>query len=133
MASNRKPAAADDKPKVNKAELVRQYRAANPNAKPKEIVEALAAQGVKINPNYVATVRYHEEGKNKKKGGEVTVAELTSAHALVNELGGVEKVRASLETSKRFCEVVGDHDRAEKVVASLSVFLDSLNAPQQQD
>jgi hypothetical protein len=113
-------------PKVNKAALVREYRSKNPNAKPKEIVEALAALDppVKINANYVATVRYHEQGKNRK-GGDITVDVLIKAHNLANELGGLEKVRPALSISKQFVEsdfAGGDVARAEQILEQLAAF-----------
>ncbi|MBX9720928.1 MAG: hypothetical protein K2X81_06010, partial [Candidatus Obscuribacterales bacterium] len=52
---------------VNKSELIRAYKAEFPDAKPKAIVEGLAAKGVEVNAQIVSTVLSNA----KKKGGKV--------------------------------------------------------------
>lgn len=60
---------------VNKAEEVRKYMAAHPEAKNKEIREALAQRGIKIAPNYATVIKSQmkakEQGRRLAAGGTV--------------------------------------------------------------
>lgn len=52
----------------NKSEAIRDYYAANPTAKPKEVAEALSKQGISVTPAFVSTIR--STSKTKKKTGK---------------------------------------------------------------
>ncbi len=55
----------------NKSAAIREYVDANPSAKPKEIVDALAAQGLVVSPAFVSTI------KSKYGSGDAPVAKKT--------------------------------------------------------
>ena len=92
----------------SKSAAVRDYIAAHPNAKPKEIYEALTKQGVKLSLALVNAVKY-KTAKSKKRPGRpkrkpaaaststVSAAELIEAKKLADSLGGIEKAREALE------------------------------------
>ena len=50
---------------VNKSQIVRDYLAAHPEAMPKEVMAALAGQGIKVSRVHVSTIK----SKLKKGGG----------------------------------------------------------------
>ncbi|TWT98590.1 hypothetical protein [Stieleria varia] len=55
---------------VNKSKEIRDYYAANPKAKPKEIVEAMAEKGINVSAQYVSTIRINSKKKSGKKTGK---------------------------------------------------------------
>ena len=46
----------------NKSQAIRDYYAANPEAKPKQVVEALAAQGIEVSAAFVSTIKSTSKG-----------------------------------------------------------------------
>ena len=110
----------------NKSQAIRDYYAANPGAKPKEVAEALSKEGVSVTPAFVSTVR--STSKTKKKTGkrgrpagrktarktgrrvgrpaatrrgaaasaDVSLDSLVRVKAIVDEMGGVEDARSAL-------------------------------------
>lgn len=52
----------------NKSAAIREYLDANPNAKPREIVDALKSQGVSVTPAFVSTIK----SKAGSEGATVT-------------------------------------------------------------
>ena len=96
----------------NKSLEIRNYKAANPTATPKEIAEALTKTGLSMSPQFVSTVLSNA----KKKGGKVgkrgrkpgrpasaasaapssNIEQLIKAKKLVDQLGGVEAARAAV-------------------------------------
>ena len=76
-AAKSTPAASDAK--VNKSAAIRDYLSAAPEAKPKEIVAALAEKGITVSPNMVSivkaktkikTARRKAAGSSNNAGGE---------------------------------------------------------------
>ncbi len=53
----------------NKSQAIRDYYAANPDAKPKQVVEALAAQGVDVSAAFVSTIKSTSMTKGSRKTG----------------------------------------------------------------
>ena len=53
----------------NKSQAIRDYYAANPEAKPKQVVEALAAQGVDVSAAFVSTIKSTSMTKGSRKAG----------------------------------------------------------------
>ena len=109
----------------NKSAAIREYLAANPEAKPKEIVDAMQSQGIDVSTAFVSTVKSTSAraGGNKKArrtgrpktarpaksaaaapaggNGEVSVDQLLKAKELAEELGGFAKARATLEALQK--------------------------------
>jgi len=57
----------------SKAQAVRDYLSAHPRAKPPDVAEALATEGLKVDPKYVSQLRWRaKRGKSKRKKGPVT-------------------------------------------------------------
>lgn len=111
---------------VNKSQAIRDYYDANPAAKPMEVAEAMNAQGIDVNAQFVSTVKSNSK-KSKKTGrrgrpagvsaktaapakklgrpaatksrvgsGEISLDSLINAKKLVEELGGVENARKTI-------------------------------------
>src|SRR6056297_2908608 len=51
----------------NKSQAIRDYKTANPSAKPKKIAEDLGKQGIAVSPGFVSTIL--STSKRKKKVG----------------------------------------------------------------
>jgi hypothetical protein len=91
------------RPKKNKSQLIRDYKAKHPAAKPGEIVEALKAH--KISYALVSNVLHNakaKHGKGKKRGRKpsqnghaINLDALLAAKKLVEQLG-VERAKAAL-------------------------------------
>jgi hypothetical protein len=104
---------------VNKSQIIREYKKENPNAKPKEIVAAMAAAGVTVNAQMVSTVlsnakkkggkigKRHRKAKmaehdvgNPFAGGSIVdngIVAIEAAGALLKACGSVEAARKTLE------------------------------------
>lgn len=111
---------------VNKSQAIRDYYTANPSAKPMEVAEAMNAQGIEVNAQFVSTVKSNSK-KSKKTGrrgrpagvsatpsssatkagrpaaakapaatGEVSLDALINAKKLVEEMGGAENARNAI-------------------------------------
>ena len=80
----------------NKAAKIRALLAENPDATAKEIIQALAAQRVRVWPSQVYNIK-STMAKPKADG----YADLFLAKKLADEMGGVEKARAALEALAR--------------------------------
>ena len=95
----------------NKSQAIRAYKSDNASAGPKQIVEALAKQGVKVTPGFVSTVLSNDRRKGRKgrpKGGRRAatrghdpLAALMLAKKLADQMGGVEKARNALDALAR--------------------------------
>jgi hypothetical protein len=86
----------------NRSAAIRAYKEKNSSARPKEISEALAKEGVKVSPGYVSTVLSNERrksGKRRKKSrgrSGRAYADLVQAKRLADAMGGIEKARSAL-------------------------------------
>lgn len=70
------------KQKVNKSQAVRDYIRANRQATNKEVADALAKKGIKVTPNYVATLKSKAKGKRRaRKAAAAKLAAVTSPAA----------------------------------------------------
>jgi hypothetical protein len=118
----------------NKSQAIREYYEAHPDAKPKAVVEALAAKGVVVTPAFVSTIKSTSINKGPKpaaaKGkrgpkpgasvkapkvaaakpaaakstGGVSIDTLIKAKSLVKELGGIESAMSALAALKRLAD-----------------------------
>jgi hypothetical protein len=116
----------------NKSQAIREYYEAHPDAKPKAVVEALAAKGVVVTPAFVSTIKSTSINKGPKpaKGkrgpkpgasvkapkvaaakpaaakstGGVSIDTLIKAKSLVKELGGIESAMSALAALKRLSD-----------------------------
>ena len=100
----------------NKSARIREYMIANPKAGPKEVAQALVAEGLKVTAAYVSTVKALDKKSAKKKssggpgrpgrkpaaaaastGGSDLLSSLLQAKKLAEAMGGVANAKAALD------------------------------------
>jgi hypothetical protein len=94
---------------INKSEEIRQqFKTLGKKARPKDVVAALAAKGIKVAPAQVSVIRTKLIGKSKMKKANassatrsVSVADLEAAKKVADKLGGIDAVRTALEVLAR--------------------------------
>src|ERR1043166_2564764 len=103
-----------EKVKVSKTDLVRKHYEAHPHAKPREYVEALAAQGVKISAPVVSQILHkikHNDANGKaESNGRVGAKEIDLAISFIHEVGGIERAKTiiqSLSSAAHSCLLLG--------------------------
>lgn len=86
-----------------KSQAIRDYLKENKNAKATEVVEAMAAKGIKVSTGMVYNLRARKTmGKRRRKaeaGGEtigLSISHLLAAKKLVAETGGVKQAQEAL-------------------------------------
>lgn len=119
---------------LNKSASIREYLAANPAAKPREIVEALAAKGVVVTPMFVSTIKSKAvaEGEikvTKRRGrpkGTVKGPVTRKAAAKAVTKGTKRSVAAGesvsiegLVTAKELVAKLGGFEKARAVLSAL--------------
>ena len=77
---------AKKKSGVSKSQSIRDHLQANPGDMPKQIIAALAKQGIKVSNGLVAKVKYTKKTTGKKEGGEAN-GETEAARRLRRSLG----------------------------------------------
>lgn len=88
-----------------KSQAIRDELEKNPKAAPKEIVEALKANRIKVTSQMVSTLRSKQNGAGKKRrkkrkaatGEMVAVETLVRAKKLAIQLGGIDKAREAID------------------------------------
>ena len=97
----------------NKSLEIRNYKAANPTASPKEIAEALSKSGMSVSAQFVSTVLSNARKKGGKigrrgrkpgrkpgmaaaTGGGASIENLLKAKKFADSLGGVDQARAAI-------------------------------------
>lgn len=118
----------------SKSQEIRDFYAANPNAKPRQVVEALAEKGIVVSPAFVSTIKSTSAKKGAKpkraakvaksakvsvrgrrpataraagrrsSGVELSIETLIKTKGLVKELGGIDNVISALQALKRLGE-----------------------------
>lgn len=80
----------------NKSKAIREYYAANPNAKPMEVAEALKAQGLTVTPAFVSTIRSTSKKKKsiRKPGRPAGSTKSTAKKAPASKKASVGRPRA---------------------------------------
>ena len=101
--------ARKSKSAANKSAAIRDYKAANPTAGPKEIAQALGKSGIPVTAQFVSTVLSNA----KRKGGKVSkrgrpralplndLEQLVQVKKFVDQLGGLEKAKAAVDVLAR--------------------------------
>ena len=114
MARKRKAGRGD-----SKAEKIRNYSEKNPDVRNVDIVKALAAQGVKVTPNYVSITRSKAGmGKRRRRGGKrsraaamhtsngVGLDQMREAARLIRSAGGIEGARQALAVAEQIAKAL---------------------------
>lgn len=97
------------KSKVNKSEKIRAALAAHPGMTPIEISAVLAAEGLKVPPQYISTIKSNakakaRKGKRKPGAGRPKTpatgdfSSVQSALSFIKSSGGLEQAKATLKT-----------------------------------
>ena len=106
------------KREVNKAQAVRDFMAANPEANPKEVSETLTKQGIEVSYNYVYTVKGKmtaKKGKRKRRQQAAEVASVTTgigvpeikaAFGLLKHCGGIAQAKEALAAAAEIQKVM---------------------------
>lgn len=86
-----------------RSQAVRDYLAKNPTANVKTVVEELAKEGIKVSGALVGAIKYTKGKKAKRKRIKAAAVsegldlnQLIAVKRLVNELGGIERVKHAL-------------------------------------
>jgi hypothetical protein len=98
--------AKSKKDAVNKSQAIRDALKAHPDKSPSEIAEALNSQGVKVNAQYVSTIKSNAKGKARKsvvkrKPGRAQnngFGIVAAAVKFIREAGGIEEAKRALHT-----------------------------------
>lgn len=98
---------------VNKSKAIREYKEKHGDAGPKAVAEGLAAEGIKVTPQFVSTVLSNAKRKSGKKrrgrprgrrAGAATNGSLTQllqAKKLAEQMGGINAARQALDVLAR--------------------------------
>jgi hypothetical protein len=95
--------------KVNKTKAVKEYLKAHPGAQNKEIAESLAKSGIKMTPNYVASIKGKMKTRRRKvkravkqavAHHHVGIPEVKAALALLKLSGGAQGANAALAAAE---------------------------------
>jgi hypothetical protein len=95
---------------VSKADAIRSYLSSNPKAKAKDIVAALAGQGIKVSPNHVYLIKSKGKSKARKaRGAKIRAVAasrpaikdyadaVTQVKMLAHQLGGLSSLKALVD------------------------------------
>ncbi|WP_254513881.1 hypothetical protein [Anatilimnocola floriformis] len=113
----------------SKAQIVQDYKNANPEATPKAIAEALAKQGVEINAPHVSSILSHARaGNGGGKGSSVEKFkdQLRLAGAFAKQHGDIKKALAAIESVGGFIDACGSSENAKAALAAYKEMADSL-------
>jgi hypothetical protein len=102
---------------TNKSQAIRDALEANPGKSPSEIAEVLKAKGLKINAQYVSTIKSGmkaKEGRARKvvrrrKPGRASsngFAPIEAALKFITDAGGIEQAKQALGTIERIQEAM---------------------------
>lgn len=112
------PAKKPEPAPVNKSQSVRDYLKEHPGTANKDVAEALSKQGIKMAPDYVATVKGNmkaKKGKRKRRHQAaavaavktgVSVADIKAAFALLKHCGGLAQAKEALAAAAEIQKVL---------------------------
>ena len=109
---------------VNKSQAIRDYMNANPKAKPRDVVTAMNAKGIKVSAQFVSTVKSTSKksgGATKRRGrpagstatkkaasstgsGTVSVDALLKMKRVVEEFGSIDEAKSALQTLEKLAK-----------------------------
>jgi hypothetical protein len=105
---------------LNKSQLIRDYMAANPEAGPQAVSDALKAEhGIEVKPQFVSTIKSNDK---RKGGGNGIRRQSVRGTAAVAAAGGVSS--GALLAAKKFVGQVGGVAEAKTALALLGELLD---------
>lgn len=114
----------EDADSANKSQAIRDFLAANPKAKPRQVVAALKEQGHEITAAYVSTIKSLDKKKNGKVGRRGRPAGSTKAAAAAAAAqpvaAGNDNFLQSLLTAKKLAEQLGGIAQAKAAIDALA-------------
>lgn len=121
---------------VNKSQAIRDYYADNPTAKPIEVAEAMKAQGIDVNAQFVSTVKSNAKKSKKtgRRGRPAGASAKSTAAPAAKKVGRppASQTRAhsgevsldSLINAKKLVEEMGGVENARNVISVLEQLMD---------
>lgn len=124
-SGNEKEREMAKKSAVNKSQAIRDYMKANPKAKPRDVVSAMSAKGIKVSAQFVSTVKSTSKksgGAPKRRGrpagstskagkkatstggATVSVDALLKMKRVVEDFGSIEEAKSALQTLERLAK-----------------------------
>lgn len=113
VRSTKSAASSANGAKPNKSAAVREYLAANPTAKAKDVVEALKGKNIRISPNYVSVIKSKKLAKASRRRPGVATQDVSSHGQLESALELARSCKWDFESARHFLGLV------EKVHQSL--------------
>jgi hypothetical protein len=101
--------------KTSKTQAIKDYLKAHPGATNKEVTEALNQSGIKMTPNYVATIKANMKARRGRRRQAVKTAvahhhvgipEIKAAFGLLKLTGGVHEATAALAAAHELRELI---------------------------
>jgi hypothetical protein len=103
---------------TSKSQAIRDALEANPDKSPSEIAEVLKAKGLKINAQYVSTIKSGMKAKQgrarkvvrRRKPGRASsngLAPIEAALRFIRDAGGMEQAKQALSTIEKIQEAIG--------------------------
>src|SRR5262245_53046343 len=109
---------------VNKSQVIRDYYARHPQAKPKEVVAALAEKNIKVKTQIVSTVRYNMKKKTGGSGrGRRAAAQLATPARRGAGNGRAAELITALVDAKKLSDRLGGIQRAKQALKMLEQLL----------
>ncbi len=120
---------------VSKSQAIRDYCGANPKAKPKEVADALASQGVVVTPQFVSTIRSNAKrkksvrrpGRPAKSASAKRPGRPARAAGKRRSSGGGSSSEVSIDSlvkAKKIVKEMGSVEDAKKALDALSKLMD---------
>ena len=107
------------KKSVNKSQAIRDAVEANPGKSNQEIADELKAKGLKVNAQYVSTIKSTSKAKSKKvvkrrkpgrparNGSSRDLGPIEAALRFINDAGGMEQAKQALATVEKIQDALG--------------------------
>ena len=92
--------------KQTKTAAVREYLKANPNAKAKDVIEALKGKGMEISANYVSMIKSKTLAKASRKKRGVAKSDVSSHGQLEAALELARACRWDFESARHFLGMI---------------------------
>ncbi len=104
---------------VNKSQAVREFFTANPKAKAKEVVKALAGNGLKVTDSLVYSVKgaMKEQAKRKARVVKAAKAAVPSSNGQASKTDAITMIREV----KSLAEKAGGYQKLKDLVDALAV------------
>jgi hypothetical protein len=100
----------------NRSQSIREFLTANPDSKAKEVVEALAKTGIKVNEGLVYAVKGAMKEKSKRKKRVAKAAMAASKNGQAGKTDAITMIREV----KSLAEKAGGYEKLKELVDALS-------------